>query len=86
MSGDGTPDFQDEVFFISISVGSPLDHFELVVDPFKGTGNQRMTAVGKNAVEIGFEAVGELHQRRYSTVQRPTAPALPWPFGIATGW
>lgn len=49
ISGEGRPDFQEEVMIITEAIGHAFDHLDPVVDAFHQIGSQRPAAVGQDA-------------------------------------
>src|SRR6056297_2987396 len=62
LAGEGCLDLEEEVFIVPEAVGGALDHLDTVVDAFDEAGVQRPAGVGKDAVQIGLEALGKAHQ------------------------
>ena len=52
-------DFEAEVLFVSKSVGSSLDHADLVVDPFDRPIGDPVREVGQNVGEVPLALTGQ---------------------------
>lgn len=52
ISGERSPDFEEEVLVITEAVGHPLDDFDLVVDALEHAGVQRITAVRQEPRQV----------------------------------
>ena len=55
MSGEGGFDLQKEVISVAVSVSHALDHFDLVVDPFKLAGMHRPAHSRQDASPVRFQ-------------------------------
>ena len=73
-SGEGRPDFQEEVRIVSVSVGDALDDLDLVIDAFHQVRPERPPAVGQDAREIRLQTADKDAQRLQPASQGTMLP------------
>ncbi|EJC63164.1 transposase, IS21 family protein [Alcaligenes faecalis subsp. faecalis NCIB 8687] len=59
ITGESGADVEEEELMDSVSVGTPLNELDGVVEALNDTGVEAMSACGQNAMQIAFRALGE---------------------------
>ena len=81
-SGEGGPDFEEEVVVIAETVGHALDDLDLVVEAFEQAGVERPTAVGEDAAEVFPELLGEGDERGDIALDGRARASCTKPYGL----